>query len=164
MNSLTDGAQSETLYIHLAQRYPETGGSIVSSLDGDIIFHMTDEEQVKGMDVHAGIMIDIGNGEEVGHIGTVNGEAGFLMDFPYHTLLGILIVVHKTAGQVERILGRLLAPSGHQQLSPVVQDEGCRRGTGILVIGKPTTRTMSAQGIVDLKVGTAALWTEPENL
>ena len=65
MNSLTDGAQSETLYIHLAQRYPETGGSIISGFDDNIILYVTDEEEIEGVDVHAGIVIDIGNGEEI---------------------------------------------------------------------------------------------------
>ena len=52
MHSLTDGTQSETLYIHLAQWDPETGGRIVSGLDDDIILYMTDKEQVEGVDIH----------------------------------------------------------------------------------------------------------------
>lgn len=162
MDSLTDGTQSETFHIDLTQRYPETGGSIIGSLDGNIIFHMTDKKQVEGMDIHAGIVIDIGNGKEIGHIGTVDGKSCLLEDLPDHTLLGILVVVNETARQVECILGRFLTPTGHKQLTLVVQDKGCRRGSGVLIVGKTTIGTVPAQGIVDLEVGTTTLRTVME--
>ena len=124
MYGLTDRTQSETLYINLAQRHPETGGSIVCSLHGDVILYVTDEEQVEGMDVHAGIAIDIGDGEEVGHVGTVDSESCLLKDFTHDPLLCILTIVHKSPWQVECVFSWFLASAGYQQLSSVVQDEG----------------------------------------
>ena len=162
MNSLTDGAQSETLYIHLAQRYPETGGSIVSGFDDNIILYMTDKEQIEGVDVHAGVAIDVGYGKKIGYILAVNRETGFLQNLPDHPLFSRFVIIHETTGQVEGVLGWLLGPAGHQQLPFPIQDEGCRRGPWILVIGESATGTMSAQGIVNLEVGTTALRTEPE--
>ena len=162
MNSLTDGAQSETLYIHLTQRYPETGGSIISGSDDDIILYMTDKEQVEGVNVHAGIAIDVGYGKKIGYILAVNCETGFFQNLPDHPLFSRFVIIHETTWQVEGVFGWLLAPAGHQQLPFTIQDEGCRRGPWILVIGESATGTMSAQGIVDLEVGTTALRTEPE--
>ena len=137
MYCLTDGTQSETLYINLMQWHPEAGGSIICSLDGDIILYVADKEQVESMDVHAGIAIDIRDGEEIGHIGTVDCETGFFKDLPYNPLLGILIIVHKSTRQVKRIFCRFLASAGNQQLFSIIQDESRCRGPRILVISKP---------------------------
>ena len=121
MNSLTDGAQSETLYIHLAQWYPETGCGIVSGLDDHIIFYMTDEEEIEGVDVHPRVTVDVGHGEEVCHV--ADGESGLFLDFARHTLFGRFFIVHETAGQVERAFRWVFGSADHQQLAFAVQDK-----------------------------------------
>ena len=68
MDSLSDGAQAETFHTDFMKRNPETSGGIIGGLDGGmILFHMTDKEHVKGVDIHARILIDVRNRKEILH-------------------------------------------------------------------------------------------------
>ena len=116
------------------------------------------------MDVHTRVVVDVGNGEHIPDFIGSDHESRLLLYLPHHSLLGILVVVHEAARQVERSLGGFLTPAGHQQFSFPIEDEGSRRGAGVLVVRKPTVSTMPAQGVMDLKVTTAALRTVPEYL
>lgn len=161
MHSLTDGTQTKTLYIDFAERYPEAGIGIVGSLDNRVIFHMTDKEHVKCVNVHARISIDVGNREEVLYF--LDAKTGLFPDLADNALFARFLVIDKTAGQVKGSLGRLLASTDDEQFAPVVQDEGRRGRTGILVIGESTVRTMFALKVVLLQIRTSALRTELED-
>ena len=161
MYGLSDRTESEALHIDLPQREPGELGSIVGSLHLHVV-NATEEEEIERMDVHARIVIDIGNGEEIRHLTSLHLETCLFEDLPDHTLLSVLIVIHKTTGQVKGAFGRFLGTTGHQQFSFLVEDEGSRRSTRVLVIRKATVGTMPAQGVMDLKITTATLRTESE--
>jgi len=108
MHGLADGAQSEALHIDLPERYPRTLCRIVSGPYCVIVFRVTEVEHVKRVDVHAGITVDIGDGEQVLHLFDV--EAGLLFDLADDALLARLPIINESPGQVEGSDGTVVRP------------------------------------------------------
>lgn len=163
MDSLSDGAQAEMIRTDFMERNPETSGGIIGSLDsGMILFHMTDIEHVKGVDIHARILVYVWNGKEILHF--FNAQPSLFLDLTDDTLFARFLIVNKTTRQVKGTLGRLLAAADDKQFVFIIQNEGCRGRTGVLVIGEPTVRTVFALKVVLLKIRTPALRTELEDL
>jgi hypothetical protein len=123
---LAYGAQSETLYIHLSEGYPLQFGGIVVGFYYSLACYVAQEEEVECVYVHSRVMVYIGDRELIFNGFGVDDESGFFLDFPHHALFGILVVIHKTARQVEGAFGGLLTTPGNQQFAFVVQDKsGC---------------------------------------
>ena len=162
MDSLADRTQSEALYIDILEGYPCTFRRIVTGMYDSLVIHLTEVEQIECVDIHAGVLVDIGDGEEILHLFDV--KAGFLLDLTDDALLARFLIIHKTARQVKGALAWLFPSDGHQQLSFAVDDEGSRRRTGVLVVGEPAVRTMLALEVMDLEQITAAFRTVMESI
>ena len=128
MYTLTDRTQSKPFYIHLLKGYPRTFCRIVVCMDGGIIIDMTEEEHIEGVDIHAGIVVDVGDGEEIFHL--LDIEASLFLYLADNSLLACLVVVYKPARQVECPFGGILGTTDDQQFALAVQNEGSRGRTG----------------------------------
>ena len=129
-------------------------------MDGGIIIDMTEEEHIEGVDIHAGIAVDVGDGKEIFHL--LDDQTCLFLDFTDDSLLACLVVVDKAAWQVECPFGGILGTTDDQQFALAVQNEGSRGRTGVLIIGEPTVRTVLALDIVYLKQFAATLGAVPE--
>lgn len=154
MDGLSDRAQSETFDIDLTKRHPETFCRIVGCMNL-VSLHMADIEHIEGMNIHARVTIDVRNGEKILHL--ADFQTRLFLDFADDALLACLVVVNEAAWQVKGALGGFLATTHNEQLTPTVQNEGCRGRTGILVVGEPAVRTVLAFEVVDLEILTATL-------
>jgi hypothetical protein len=123
---------------------------------------MAEEEHIKGVDVHAGIAVDVGNGEEIFHL--LDIEASLFLYLADNSLLACLVVVYKPARQVECPFGGILGTTDNQQFALAVQNEGSRGRTGVLIIGEPAVRTVLALDIMYLKKFAAAFGAVVENV
>ena len=129
-------------------------------MDGGIIIDMTEEEHIEGVDIHAGIAVDVGDGEEIFHL--PDDQSCLFLDFTDDSLLACLAVVDKAAWQVECPFGGILGTTDNQQFALAVQNEGSRGRTGVLIIGEPAVRTVLALDIVYLKQFAATFGAVPE--
>lgn len=129
-------------------------------MDGGIIIDMTEEEHIEGVDIHAGIAVDVGDGEEIFHL--LDDQTCLFLDFTDDSLLACLAVVDKAAWQVECPFGGILGTTDDQQFALAVQNEGSRGRTGVLIIGEPAVRTVLALDIMYLKQFAATLGAVPE--
>jgi hypothetical protein len=110
---LAYGAQSETLYIHLSEGYPLQFGGIVVGFYYSLACYVAQEEEVERVYVHTRVVINVGDRELVFDGVGIDVESGFFLDFPHHALFGVLVVIYKSARQVECALGRFLASCGY---------------------------------------------------
>ena len=129
-------------------------------MDGGIIIDMTEEEHIEGVDIHAGIAVDVGDGKEIFHL--LDDQTCLFLDFTDDSLLACLAVVDKATGQVECPFGGILGTTDDQQFALAVQNEGSRGRTGVLIIGEPAVRTVLALDIMYLKQFATTLGAVPE--
>jgi hypothetical protein len=110
---LTYGTQSETLNIYLSEGYPLQFGSIIVGFHFGFACYMAQEKKIESVYVHPRVMVNVGDRELVFDGVGIDVESGFFLDFPHHALFGVLVVIYKSARQVECALGRFLASCGY---------------------------------------------------
>ena len=136
IQGLTDAAQTKLLNGNILQGHPKAFGRIVGCQRLGIGRHLTAEEEIEGVDIHARIQINIGEAEQI--VGTGDLQSRLLLHLAHHSLPGCLTRIGETSGQVERSLGWLLTPALHQQFATTIDNEGCGGRTGIHEILKTT--------------------------
>ena len=129
----------------------------MDSSDG-IAGYTNQKVHIEGMDTHAAIFIDIRGREEIPHL--FNVQPCLFLDFATHPLFYRFIHITEATWQVEGSLGRFLGTTHHQQLIPIVHDEGCRCRTGIGIIGKAAVTAALAFEVVNLEMTAATDRTE----
>ena len=138
----------------MLQWHPHQFGGIVVGLGLCIVRDVYLEEHVDGMDNHLGVEVLVGEGEEITDL--ADGEARLLQYLAAHAVLYGLLHVNETAGQVQRVLGRFLAATGHQQFAFVITDKGGSGRTGVGIIGEAAGLALLALEVVYLKCLAAA--------
>lgn len=156
-NCLTDAGKSEISRIKVAKLYPLAVVGIIVSNRLCPLLWLAEVEHVKGVDVHARVVIDVWDGEQ--ETARAHFKTCLLTYLTEYRLLVILIHIDKASRQVEGALGRLLGSTNHQQLvfavTAVTHYERRRCGRWIGIIGEATVRTVLALDVVNRPSATA---------
>ncbi len=95
------------------------------------------------------IYINIRNGEKV--LQPAHLQARLLLHLAAHRIFGRLKQIGKPARQIQRPFGRLLPPTRHQNLVPIVFDHRHHGGKRIKIIHKPALQAFFRFLVVDHK-------------